>query len=249
MTSLNPEARRPRSGRPRRRSAAAPLLTCLALLSAPLLAEAQEVERRGSAGGCIALLIRDVIPAVAEPSFWISGGGGVRFRDGARDGLGILGAGAEVTAGLATLGSEHRYGGPFELRWGPWTNVVTDLSGARAEGGLLLSVGQVKHAQWGTYALRVGGGIGDDGLGLSPHVVATLTGGVRYVEGRYSFRGACDPTARPEPSAFASGVRVFGSARAALTGEGGFQLTFGLELEPTFFFPPYSLRKWIGAHP
>lgn len=251
MTSPSRAAHTSRSRGRRPRSAAAPLVTCLALLSTAHRAEAQEVEpREPPTEACIAILIRDAVPAVAEPSFWIAGGGGVHFRDGdgARDGLGILGVGGEVTAGLATLGSDGKRGNPVELRWGPWTSLVTDFTGARAEGGLLLSVGQVRHARWGTYALRVGGGLGDDGLGLAPHVVATLTYGVRYVEGRYSDRGACDPPANPQPSAFASGVRVFGSARAALAGEGGFQLTFGLELEPTFFFPPYSLGKWIGRH-
>jgi hypothetical protein len=229
-----------------------PVLITLAFLSAlalPRPAAAQEIQISGPLQDCILLLVHDTVPAAAETSWWLTGGGGVRLADGGSDGLGILGAGAEVTVGLTTFGSPRRYGGPVELRWGPWAGGLTDLGGVRVEGGLLMSVGQVRHAQWGTYALRIGGGFGDDGLGLAPHAVVTLTGGVRYVGARFHPRGACDPPAAQEPDAFATGARLFGSARAALEGEGLWQLTFGIELEPTFFFPPYSLGKWIGSGP
>lgn len=224
------------------------LLPALLALTVAPSAAAQQVYPREPQGDCIALLMRDAIPAVAEASWWLMAGGGVRLPgDGARDGLAVFGAGAEVTAGLAQRGPQAMYGGPVELRWGPWVSVLTDLHGARSEGGLLLSAGQVRHARWGTYALRLGGGLGEDGLGLSPHLVATLTGGVRYVKARYSERGACEPPKPPQADAFASGVRLFASARAALAPEHPWQLTFGIEIEPTFLLPPYSLTRWGGT--
>lgn len=228
-----------------------PVLIALAFLSAlalPRPAAAQMIQLDGPLD-CILTLVHDTVPAVAETSWWLTGGGGVLLTEGASDSLGIFGAGAEVTAGLTTFGSKGRYGGPVELRWGPWASVLTDLDGVRAEGGILMSVGQVRHAQWGTYALRLGGGLGEDGLGPASHAVVTLTGGVRHVAARYSPRGACDPHTVQKPTAFASGARLFGSARAAIEGEGLWQLTFGIELEPTFLFPPYSLGKWIGSGP
>jgi hypothetical protein len=221
----------------------------LCVLAAPLPAAAQEIQIPGPLEACITLLIREGVPAVSETSWWLSGGGGLRPVESTGDAVGVFGAGAEVTVGLTTFGSSRRYGGAMELRWGPWTSLFTDIDGARAEGGLLLSLGQVRHAQWGTYALRIGGGFGDDGLGLAPHVVATVTGGVRHVKARYQDRGACDPPAKPKPDAFASGVRLFATSRAALEGDSVWQLTFGIELEPTFLFPPHSLGKWIGSDP
>ncbi|WP_438022669.1 hypothetical protein [Sorangium sp. So ce233] len=185
---------------------------------------------------------------MAEWSWWLAGGGGAMLGGASGGGLGVLGVGSEMTTGLTSFGSEAMYGGPVELRWGPWFGVLTDLDGARGEAGLLLSMGQVRHARWGTYALRLGGGLGDDRLGLTPHLALTLTAGVRHVEGRISERGACDPPATPAPSAFASGLRLFATTRAGLGDERAWQLTFGVELEPSFLLPPHSLSKWIGVH-
>ncbi|MGK3987268.1 hypothetical protein WME99_29775 [Sorangium sp. So ce136] len=211
-------------------------------------AGAQEGVASRARGACIRLAVIDSTPAVAEWSWWLAGGGGATFGGASEGGLGVLGVGSEMTTGFATFGSGAMYGGPVELRWGPWFGAFTDLEGARGEGGLLLSVGQVRHARWGTYALRLGGGLGDDRLGLASHLAMTLTGGVRSVAGRTSERGACDPPSAPGPSAFATGLRFFGTARAGLGDEPAWQLTFGIELEPTFLLPPHSFSKWIGAH-
>jgi hypothetical protein len=225
------------------RSLLAVMLGSLAL-AAPRPAAAQDVAGPG-VPGCIALLVRDAVPANLEWSYWLAGGGG----SGKGGGQGLVGVGTEATTGLATFGDPHHYGGPFELRWGPWWGLVSDLRGVRGEGGLTWLFGQTQHAQWGTYGLRLGGGFGDDGLGSAPHFVATLTGGIRQVEGRYADRGACDPPMQPKAVAFATGIRLFASARTVFSAERPWQLTFGIELEPSFFFPPYSLQKWIGAGP
>lgn len=220
-----------------------------AVAAAARPAEAQEVLPRGPGGACIDIAILEAVPAVAEWSWWLASGGGTVLGGGAPGGLGIFGIGSEMTAGLALLGSAERYGGPVELRWGPWMSAVTDFTGARSEGGLLLSIGQTRHARWGTFALRLGGGLGDDSLGPAPHVTVTLTGGVRYVKERSAPRGACDPPAPPKPTALASGLRIFATARAAMSEERPWQLTFGVELEPSFLLPPHSLKKWGGVTP
>ena len=220
-------------------------LSTLALL-APTNAMAQEVTVREPVVGCIALLLRDSVPANFEWAYWASGGGGFHTTDSSR-GFGVLGVGTEGTTGLFEVGAKHRYGGPFEFRGGPWWSLVSDFRGARAEGGYVISFGQVSHAQWGTYTLRMGGGLGEDGLGLSQHFVATLTGGVRYAGQRYSERGACDPKPRPKSIAMVDQFRLFATARSTLKDGAPWQFTFGVEFSPTFFLPPYSLGKWIGA--
>jgi hypothetical protein len=217
-------------------------------LVVPARASAQEVHITGPIQACIAILLRESTPASLEWSYWIAGGGGLDST-GSGDRFGVLGAGIEATTGIAQLGRKYQYGGPFEFRGGPWWNITSDFSGVRAEGGYVLSFGQVYHAQWGTYALRIGGGIGDDSLGLSPHFVATLTGGVRLASERYSARGACDPKPTPKALGMADNVRLFATARSTLADGAPWQFTFGVELSPTFFLPPYSLGKWIGTSP
>jgi hypothetical protein len=212
-------------------------------------AAAQEVELRGPlVAACPALLMLDSIPANLEWSYWVTGGGGLDST-GSGERFGVLGAGVEATTQLGALGTKYQYGGLYEFRGGPWWNVVSDFRGARAEGGYVLSFGQIQHAQWGTYTVRVGGGMGDDRLGLSPHFVVTLTGGIRYAGERYSERGACDPKPGPKALAMADHFRLFASARSNLADGAPWQFTFGVEFSPTFFLPPYSLGKWIGARP
>jgi hypothetical protein len=222
-------------------------LSALIVLTAENVA-AQDVAFDGPVVACPAILLLDAVPANLEWSYWMTGGGGLDTASkGAR--LGVIGAGVEATTQLATATRQTQYGGPFEFRGGPWWNIVSDFSGVRAEGGYVLSFGQVQHAQWGTYAVRVGGGLGDDRLGLSPHFVVTLTGGIRYAGERYSERGACDPKPGPKSVAMADHFRLFATARSTLADGAPWQLTFGVEFSPTFFLPPYSLGKWIGARP
>jgi len=212
-------------------------------------AAAQEIAVDAPVHGCIALLLTDAIPANLEWSYWITAGGGLDTT-GSGKRFGVLGAGFESTTEIGTVSKEkYQYGGPYEFRAGPWWNFVSDFQGMRAEGGYTLSFGQVSHAQWGTYAVRVGGGIGEDRLGLSPHFVVTLTGGIRAAMERYSERGACDPKPSPKGIAMADHFRLFATARSTLAEGAPWQFTFGVEFSPTFFLPPYSLGKWLGAKP
>lgn len=231
----------------RRRSGFVAALLPLSLIAAaPTNALADEPARGEFT--CIALLLLDAVPAQVEWSYWVSGGGGWTVGP-QTNGLRVLGLGMEATTQLAKLTTSQRYGGAFELQGGPWWGMTTDLQGVRAEGGYVLSLGQESHAQWGTYALRIGGGLGDDSLGLSPHFVATLTGGIRFAGDRYSERGACDPKPKPKPTGLAESVRLFATARTTFADGAPWQLTFGVEFTPSFFLPPYGLGKWIGARP
>lgn len=220
----------------------------MTVLSAPA-ANAQEIAVEGPIHGCVALLLIDATPANLEWSYWITAGGGLDTT-GSGKRFGVLGAGFESTTQIGTVSKEkYQYGGAYEFRGGPWWSLSSDFAGMRAEGGYTLSFGQVSHAQWGTYAVRVGGGIGEDRLGLSPHFVVTLTGGIRSAFERYSERGACDPKPAPKAIAMADQFRLFATARNTLAEGAPWQFTFGVEFSPTFFLPPYSLGKWIGARP
>lgn len=222
-------------------------LTAFFALSAKEAA-AQEVAIDQPMRACIALLLIDAIPANLEWTYWVTAGGGLDST-GSKERFGVLGAGIEVTSNVAVVGTRPQYGGAYEFRGGPWWNIVSDFHGMRAEGGYVLSFGQISHAQWGTYAVRIGGGLGDDRLGLSPHFVVTLTGGIRAASERFHERGACDPKASPAALGRADTFRLFATARSTLAESAPWQFTFGVEFSPSFFLPPYSLGKWIGAHP
>jgi hypothetical protein len=226
------------------------LLGALAALLASSTALAQTARRPGGEDTCILLLIQEAHPARAEWSAWIGGGGGFSEGRGAQgEGVGALTAGGEVTYPFGQLSDGRHYGGAFLLRAGAWAGFSTTFSGGLGEGGLLLSFGQASHAQWGTYSLRAGVGYGDDLGAEGLHAVVTLTGGVMSVLGRYSERGACDSPARPRRDAWASSIRLFGTVRAALIGEPLTQWIFGIELTPSYLFPPYSLYRWGGGPP
>jgi hypothetical protein len=97
---------------------------------------------------------------------------------------------------------------------------------------------QTQHASFGTFGLRVGVGHGGD---RETHLTATLWGGVRYVPVRagQAPRGLVSK---------ATGIRVVATARRLLGPDPGSALLFGVELEPDYFLPPYSLFKWGGKH-
>ncbi|MBL8956194.1 MAG: hypothetical protein JNK82_35810 [Myxococcaceae bacterium] len=218
----------------------------IALLASAATPEQQERDERGA---CIMILITDTNPARAEWTWWLGAGGGLRdFRTAASRAVFAARLGAGVSFGLATL-PDPGYGGPYELRWGPWLGAETQLDGALGEGGLEVSFGQEHHARWGTYSVRLGGGYGFDAGGPSPHLSITATGGVRSVPARYTERGACDPPAMPLTHAFASGVRIFATLRVPFAGARGIAFVAGLEFEPSFFLPPYSLSRWLGSAP
>lgn len=211
-------------------------------------AHAQEVAVQAPVTACIDLLLLDAIPANLEWTYWVTGGGGFH-SDRTNERFGVLGFGMESTSSIFETSRKYQYGGPYEFRGGSWWNMTSDMSGMRAEGGFLFSFGQVNHAQWGTYAVRVGGGMGDDRLGLSPHFVLTLTGGIRSALGRYHERGACDPEPAPKAIDRADTFRLFATTRSTLAKDAPWQFTFGVEFSPSFFLPPYGLGKWIGARP
>jgi hypothetical protein len=193
---------------------------------------------------CILLGIVDVQPATVEIGPWLHAAGGWRSTDEA---IASLGGGVDATFGLATAGQDRQYGGPVEIRIGPWLGFETPLGAARGEGGLTMTLGQTRHARWGTFGARFGAGYGTGDLA---HLAAVLWWGVRNVPGRAGpTRGVCDPPAPAPAVALASGARLFGALRRELGGGYAHELVFGLELEPTFLLPPYSGSKWIGFLP
>jgi hypothetical protein len=227
------------------RPAAALAALAIALVAAPRRADAQQA--------CIALLRSTVRPAAVEWTGWIGGGGGVRGTppdpvtgDERARGMVVARAGLGATLGLATLG-RGGHGGDYELRWGPWFGGELQPGGALVEGGLELLFTQTRHARWGTYALRVGAAVGDATVGDAPHLSITLTGGVRPVVGREVQHGACDPTPPRRIHGWASGARLFVTVRGPADDDHGIAVVSGLELEPSFLFPPYSVERLIGS--
>ena len=51
----------------------------------------------------------------------------------------------------------------------------------------------------------------------------------------------------PQGKRLAILVNEFGTVR--VDGDAVYTLLFGIELEPSFFFPPYTDGRWIGAPP
>jgi hypothetical protein len=81
-------------------------------------------------------------------------------------------------------------------------------------------------------AVRLGAGWGNDGLGRAAHLAATFTLGPRLpMLTFYDHR---------RPVAFVSGLRFFTTMRGALAGGPAYQVTFGVEVDPAFFAPPFG---------
>lgn len=192
----------------------------LALIASPARAE-EACESRGR-----------VVPAAVEWTGFVGAGTGTPFA--------AIRAGFGVDFELVQIRNPWHYGGPFELRLGPWVVGETQLDRHLLEGGLALDVGQTKHASFGTYTLRIGGGIDDD---RRPFGSLTVLGGVRYVLARYQDEYACPK----RKVAFSSGARVFGTVR--LDTDERAQWIIGIELEPTWALPPYSRGKLMGSRP
>ncbi len=171
-------------------------------------------------------------PAVLEWTYWLGLGGGT-------GGFGLrAGAGADLE--VLQLPNPWHYGGKFEVRLGPWISADTTFDRHFFEGGVALDIGQTKHAQFGTYTVRLGGGTDADGRPIGS---LTVLGGVRYVPKRY----CTDANNDHRPSiAFASGARVFATMRTDFEQESLWLI--GIEFEPTWLLPPYSLGKLAGSH-
>ena len=168
---------------------------------------------------------------------WLGWAAGVEWRGGRRRDVAYLNTGFDATAIAGGFGGG--YGGAVEVRLGPWLalHLPADRH-ASGEGGLTLIVTQTQHASWGTYGIRFGGGYGAD---REAHIVGTLWGGVRYVP----FRAGQAP---PGLVSKATGIRVVATVRRTLGQVQGEALVFGIEFEPDYFLPPYSLFKWGGKH-
>ena len=73
------------------------------------------------------------------------------------------------------------------------------------------------------------------------HIVVTAWGGVRYVPAR-------SEAGPPGRFSKATGVRIIASYRAGLDEREPGSLVLGVEFEPDYVLPPYSIDKWMGAH-
>jgi hypothetical protein len=87
-------------------------------------------------------------------------------------------------------------------------------------------------------AVRLGAGWGNDGLGRAAHLAATFTLGPRPA--------VLPIRAYRRPVAFVSGLRFFTTTRGALAGGPTYQVTFGVEVDPVFFAPPFGAWKLAG---
>jgi len=232
------------------------LITTLLLgFSAP--AAAQDFTQPGQTarpvdGGCISLAVVDVTPGDAEWTWFVGGGGGARSLGRAEErGVGMVRLVGEVTVPLMNIGGG--YGGPAHLRAGPYVSAETSFEGGLGEGGLSLTIGQVQHARWGTFGIRLGGGLGgvvdqNGQLQRTAFVSGTFSWGVLSVPGRYrNERGACDPVRTGPEHLFSSGFRIFATGRAPLRESDGYSLVIGVEIEPGFLFGPFSIERLIGA--
>jgi len=207
-------------------------------------------------GFCAGVGLHFARPALAEWTYWLGGGAGVaRPAMGARTGTiaGRLGAGIDFS--LARSRSMP-YGGEIELRWGPWLGMDTNLGHEAVEGGIAFDLGMTSHSPFGNLGVRVGGGAGDLRERTEPTGSLTLLYGVRSVVARYSSGGGCvegsrvrvtDPGRPRRTLALASGARLFATVRADRDGNALWLV--GIELEPSFFLPPYSLARFGGAEP
>lgn len=253
-----------RAGPPRRTLSASMARLCVIAL--PVLAVAPLASAQDETV-CADVAIHVAKPATAEWTEWlgVGGGWGAIGTPGEHADL-LVRAGGAVDFELARVGSEQQYGGPVEVRLGPWIGGDGTFGASprepivALEGGLSLDVGQTSHAQWGDFALRIGAGVALGSLYATTTTVPsgsiTITWGVRSVLDRYRWGGACvtdhgltaiDTGPPASDHALASGARLFGTAR--IDGDGVTSLVLGIELEPSFFFPPYADGRWIGAPP
>jgi hypothetical protein len=170
---------------------------------------------------------------------WLGSAAGSRWGGGKDRDVASLSIGLDATSVVETVGNLNQYGGRYELRMGAWAayDPLWEPGGV-GEGGVLLLFTQTKHAQWGTFGVRVGAGHGGDHVS---HLVITLLGGVRYVPDRSEQR-------EPGRFATATGARIIASFRRTFGREDDGALIVGIELEPRFFLPPYSLFKLGGYH-
>lgn len=200
--------------------------------------------------GLVVLLLPRVAlgegPAVAECTAWMGAGGGTRLVGSELFTIGEVNAGAEMTFQTVTFGPKAAYGGLYEIRMGPWLQAAFASREALAEAGAKVSFTQLSHAPFGTYDIRFGAGAGSTETPWPFHVVVTATGGVRSFPNRYRQTGVT-----PTGLAFGSVLRVFLTTRirtpAPAPWQSPWEITAGIELEPSFLAPPYSWQRLAGA--
>ena len=228
------------------------LVATLAMVVHPALAKAQQLELTQPLKAASPLaVVREATPARLEWVYWAAGG--IASTEGKQQSLGG-GLGVELTSELLSYSGFPA--GPYplrrnraELRGGAWAAGQTRSWGGLIEGGFMLDLGAAYHASWGTFDLRWGGGYGAFVEGRAPHVLVTLTYGVRSVPARYTRRGRGAPRSPPKAVALASVARIFVTRRQSLGDDMASELVVGLELSPTFFLPPYSWFKLLGGPP
>ena len=224
-----------------------------AWLWAPAPARGQEIVLTGPlAGSCIATVRKDATPANWEWTYYDAVA--VRLGDPAErsDVTPLVGLGGELTAGFLTYSGfpSGPYGyrlGKAELRIGSWAMATVGRGSARVEAGPTLKWGSLYHASWGTFGLRPGVGYG--AFGSRAHGSLTLTYGVYSALGRYTRRGHCDPKPEPKPIALASVARLFVTVRRSFAKAELEEIVVGIELSPSFLFPPYNLFRLGGGPP
>jgi hypothetical protein len=187
-------------------------------------------------------------PAPIEVSPWVQGAAGWRFEPAGTRGSGSVGAGLDLTFGLATFfpsgygyyrspkddaereaelpRDPQQWSDASHLRAGPWVAFETPFDRARGEGGLVFTVGGKRVVSLATFGLR--GGVGYSSAGIA-HAIGQLSWGVRYVRMR---RYDPHPTACKPLVATASGLRLFSAVRRELDAAARTELTFGIEWEP-----------------
>lgn len=171
----------------------------------------------------------------AEISAWAGiGAGGVDALESVEQ-LAIVTFGTDMTYRMLLIGGE------YELRIGPFLGAAVSDVLAIGETGLELTFSEDGHAQWGTFDVRAGGGNGLVFGELTPHWVVTATGGIRSFANRFD--------SSQDLVSFGSVFRAYGTLRLRPDSPHLWDISFGIELEPTFLFPPYSLSKLMGANP
>jgi len=192
---------------------------------------------------CRALIAGENVPRGLEGSYFVSAGLDTHAKA-------TLGLGFELTgAALRWRGFPSGYGHDrSELRYGAWLFGATRLGGGLAEGGAILDASSRYHASWGTFTLRGGAGYGAFPDQRDGYAVVTFIYGVRSVLARFSSEGACHHGSPVRPLPEASVARLFATHRRAFQHD-GFEWVFGIELSPTFFWPPISWWRVAGGPP
>ncbi len=216
----------------------------VASLLVPRMAHSQEIVLTGPlSGACAAVWRVQRLPSAVEATHYLSA---AAVADGSKAGAAQLGMGAELTPASTTFGPGYT-SGRYELRVGAWGAGATSFPAAMLEGGLSAFLGQVNHG--GRVGLRIGTGFGDAVAGDRAHGTVTALVGLHQFIQRFSKTGCGVPPATPRIFEFGSVLRLFATGRRGLKGSDRPQWTFGLELSPTFFLPPYGRGKWYGGGP